>query len=59
MMPGDNSGAEPDEMIDCPDCDGTGQDGPTGEPCERCEGTGFVEPDPDDYDEPWPTERLI
>lgn len=58
MMPGDNSGAEPREMEECSACDGTGKDG-DGTDCEWCDGTGLAGPDPDDYDEPWPTEGRI
>lgn len=43
-----------DEDVECPDCDGTGQDD-DGEDCERCDGTGRVyRPDdipPDDFSE--------
>lgn len=58
-MPGDNSGAEPPEWERCRNCDGTGLDPESGEQCERCEGFGEVEPDPGDWDEPWPTGASI
>lgn len=42
-----------DDEVECPDCDGTGQD-EMGEDCERCDGTGRVyRPDdipPDEFD---------
>jgi DnaJ-class molecular chaperone len=54
MMPGDNSGAEPREMDVCWTCSGTGYDPESdvqGVACTECEGTGYVEPNPDDYDD--------
>jgi hypothetical protein len=43
------------EPVDCPVCDGTGNNGCSGEEgedtsCDRCQGSGKVEPDCDDFD---------
>ena len=34
--------------FECPDCQGSGYDDEVGE-CKHCDGTGQIEPDPDDY----------
>lgn len=49
-----------EDLVDCVDCDGTGEDPETGEPCKACDGEGLVPPTDDgaeDNDQKEPSEE--